>query len=492
VGAAAAGGLTPGIPVRSARGGQGCGEDRRQGGRHAAEPFWAALWLRRARAEVVNVRRPSRESVRAAVWFRPALATVGAFALASAALQVRTGADDLLWPGDVESASSTLQAIATSVITATSLTFSLVVVALQLASQQFSPRLLREFARDGVIQTVLAVLIATFVYCLTVLRSLDGMGSLPALAVLLGFLLAVASAAALVSFLSHIARALRVDTMMVAVHRDTKRVMHRGYPPLGQGAPLPDSSLPGPDGGTLLTARRSGFIEWVEIDRLVGAFARQGVFVRLRVRPGDHVTFGTPVASAWASERPLDVDAVGDALADAMGYGYERTFEQDVAFGFRQLSDIAVKALSPGINDPTTAAHAIGYAADLLRDLHCRKVGPAVFDDERGTVRLVMPDRDYRYYLDLAIGQIRRYGGREPTVLVALLGLLRDVATAVHSDEQREEVLRQVDLVVGELHADVAEVDAESVHDVARRVRQAVCGDVDGAYRDRSGETRSY
>ena len=438
------------------------------------------------------MRRPSRESVRAAVWFRPALATAGAFALASVALRIRTGADDRLWPGDVEAAAATLQAIATAVITATSLTFSLVVVALQLASQQFSPRLLREFARDSVIQTVLAVLVSTFVYCLTVLRSLDAMASLPALAVLIGFLLGVASAAALVSFLSHIARTLRVDTMMAAVHRDTKRVMHRGYPPLGEGAPKPDDSLPGPSGGTLVTARRSGFVESVELDRLVRDLAAQGAFVRLGVRPGDHVTSGTPIGSAWAEERPLDLGAVGDALADAVTYGYERTFEQDVAFGFRQLTDIAVKALSPGINDPTTAAHAIGYAADLLRDLQCREVGPAVFSDRSGAPRVVMPDRDHRYYLDLAIGQVRRYGGREPTVLVALLGLLRDVATAVHTDAQREEVLRQVDLVVGELDPGVAEVDAESVHDLARRVRQVVAGDVDAAFADRSGETRSF
>ena len=342
------------------------------------------------------------------------------------------------------------------------------------------------------IQTVLAVLVSTFVYCLTVLRSLDAMASLPALAVLIGFLLGVASAAALVSFLSHIARTLRVDTMMAAVHRDTKRVMHRGYPPLGEGAPKPDDSLPGPSGGTLVTARRSGFVESVELDRLVRDLAAQGAFVRLGVRPGDHVTSGTPIGSAWAEERPLDLGAVGDALADAVTYGYERTFEQDVAFGFRQLTDIAVKALSPGINDPTTAAHAIGYAADLLRDLQCREVGPAVFSDRSGAPRVVMPDRDHRYYLDLAIGQVRRYGGREPTVLVALLGLLRDLAAAVLTDAHREEVLRQVDLVVGELDPGVAEVDAESVHDLARRVRQVVAGDVDAAFADRSGETRSF
>jgi uncharacterized membrane protein len=439
------------------------------------------------------VQRPSRESVRAAVWFWPSLTAFGALALALVLLQVRTPIDGQLWPGDTESATALLQTVATAVITATSLTFSLVVVALQLASQQFSPRLLREFARDQVIQTVLAVLVATFVYALSVLRSIDADKPLPAVAVLVAFVLGIASAAALVSFLSHIARAIRVDTMMVAVHADTRAAMERGYPRTDEPAARPpDPGLPGPDGGTLLRAHRSGFVQSVETDRLVREMAAHGAFVRLGVRPGDHVTRGTPVASAWPVERPLDASALTAALAKTITYGYERTFEQDVAFGFRQLSDIAIKALSPGINDPTTAAHAVGYAADLLRELQGRQVGLAVFDDEGGTARVLMPDRDHRYYLDLTVAQLRRYSAREPAVLGALLAMLRDVATAVQTQEQREVVLLQVELVVGEMDPELGEVDKQFVRDLACRVRQVLDGDLAGAFSDRSGETRSF
>ena len=116
--------------------------------------------------------KPSRESLRAQVWLLPSLAVAAALVSATLLVRVRTPRDGQLWPGNAESASVTLQTIATAVVTATSLAFSLVVVALQLASQQFSPRLLREFSRDRVIQAVLAVLVATFVYALTVLRSL--------------------------------------------------------------------------------------------------------------------------------------------------------------------------------------------------------------------------------------------------------------------------------------------------------------------------------
>ena len=435
----------------------------------------------------------SRESLRAQVWLWPSLAAGIALTSATLLVRVRTPVDGQLWPGDGESASTTLQTVATAVITATSLTFSLVVVALQLASQQFSPRLLREFARDRVIQSVLAVLVATFVYALTVLRSLGtDQRPLPALAVLVGFLLGIVSAAALVSFLSHIARAIRVDTMMVTVHAETQAVMRRSYPILEEpGAPAPGQDLPGPDGGAVLVAHRSGFVQSLTVQRLVADMAKHGAFVRVAVRPGDHVTEGTPVATAWSVERAIDVEELTAALSAAISYGYERTFEQDVAFGFRQLSDIAVKALSPGINDPTTAIHALGHASDLLRDLQGRQLGPGVFDDASGAPRVLMPDRDHRYYLDLAIGQVRRYGAAEPTVLVALLVMLRDIATAVRSEKQRDEILRQVDLVTGTMQAGLDETDAESVRDVARRVRQVLDGDVGAAYADRSGETRS-
>jgi uncharacterized membrane protein len=180
-----------------------------------------------------------------------------------------------------------------------------------------------------------------------------------------------------------------------------------------------------------------------------------------------------------------------ESVDAAAHVGYECTIDQDAAFGFRQLTDIAVKAISPGINDPVTAAHAIGHMADLLTKLLGRRLGPTLHNDTDGVGRVVVPDRDLPYYLDVFCGPIRRYGRTEPTVLTALLRLLRDAATAVRDDEQRRHIADQVNLIVNELTEQANGQDTEQVTAMADRVRQSLEGDIAGAYRDRSGETRS-
>ncbi|HEX5569623.1 MAG TPA: DUF2254 family protein, partial [Streptomyces sp.] len=225
---------------------------------------------------------------------------------------------------------------------------------------------------------------------------------------------------------------------------------------------------------------------------------RHDLVVRLDVRPGDLTVVGTPIATVWArdpSAGKLDpyADGAAAAVTDALMIGYERSMEQDVAFGFRQLEDIAVRAMSPAINDPATACTAVGHLADLLVKLAGRRLGPAVHPDADGVERVIVPDRDLRYYLDLACGQLRRSAAAEPTVLVALLRMLRDLATAVRDDERyAAEVRRGADRVRDALAGTVSSADAEQVHDLHRRVLQALDGHTVRAYLDRSGETRSF
>ena len=442
--------------------------------------------------------RLSFEDVRASLWFTPSVAALLALAAALALAEVvpsqETWLGRLPWPGDYDTASTVLQVIATSTITVTSLTFSLVVVALQLASQQFSPRLLREFARDWVIQMVLSVLVATFVFSLTVLLGLRAEEPLPKIAVLLAYLLGLVSVAALLAFLGHLVRALRIDTMMVAVHGETAATMDQTYPSLEDPEPRRPDGLPDAPGGTCLPAPRSGFVKVIDADKLVALATRTDTVLDMLVRPGDHLVVGTPLGTARRPDGrtvPELAEELAEGALAAVELGYERTSEQDTALGLRQLTDIAVKALSPGINDPVTAVHAIGYSSDLLVRLHGRRLGPQVHCDERGQARVVLPDRDHQYYLDLACGQIRRYGRREPTVLAALLRMLRDVALSVRGEQQAEEVRQQVRLVLAEMADDLLPEDVARVRDVARRVEQALAGEVAEAFTDRAGETRS-
>lgn len=449
----------------------------------------------------VQRREPRFDRSSAELWRWPTAGAISAAVLALALAPIRPDRDTqwlrTLWPGDIDNASAVLQVIAAAAITTITLTFSLTVVALQLASQQFSPRLLRDFVRDRVTKAVLAVLVATFAYALVLLRTLGDDLTVPVPAMTVGALLGLASLAAVLVFITHITTLLRVDTMMRTVHEETSTVIDAAYEHRDQPAPPSPELLRLDDPPAhRVCADRSGFVSDVDVARTVEAARTHGVLVWVIARPGDHVVAGTPIADVWDRPTPrphgatADRQQLDDAVCAAVSLDYERTAHADPAFGLRQLTDIAVKALSPGINDPVTAAHAIGHNADLLVRLVHSHLGPRLHSDDDGVPRVVVGDRDLQYYLDLACGQVRRYGRREPTVLGALLRMLRDVATNTRDTAERAEIERQTALVLAEMAAELLEPDQESVRQVARQVR-AVLTDDPLAYRDRSGETRS-
>ena len=436
---------------------------------------------------------PSAEDLRSSLWFWPAVAALVGLLVGSALGSVRpvagSWAERFVWPGDRDSAIAFLQVVAGSVITVTSLTFSLVVVALQLASQQFSPRLLREFARDIATQVVLAILVTTFVVAVTVLRGMNSDDELPALGLGVVFLLSLMSISALLGFLGHITRLVRVDTMMAGVHRQARATIEQQYQPYGEEQQRPDLPPGAEEAQAVVVASKSGFLQRVDVPRLLEAAVRCDAVVVVGVRPGDQVAVGTPLARVLVEkQRRAEMDR---AVHGCLELGYERTLEQDVALGLRQLTDIAVKALSPGINDPTTAAHALSHITDLIIRLQGRRLGPLVHAGPDGEPRVHMPDRDLRYYLDLTVAPVRRYGAADPTVLVAVMRMLRDLAVAARDDEQREEIRRQAGLVAAAVPDGLAAEDAEGVLDGKRRVAQVLEGDLLAAFADRAGETRS-
>jgi len=445
-------------------------------------------------------RTGSAQTWRSTLWVWPVTAGGLAFLASLGLARVRPPEGSLLgslWPGGTSSASALLEVTATSVMTATTIIFSLTVLALQLASQQFSPRLLRRFARDRVTKRVLSILVAAFAFSITGLSGIEEGEPVPTLVVAGSLALAIASLAAILAFITHMVRVLRVDTMMLEVHDDTERAIEAFYPVPGDETVSGDELAAELDtaDGEVITASRSGFVRMTDIEGLVDAAARHDLLVRVDVRAGDEITRTSPLAYAWGGDRSprrgrLGDDAIEDVRA-AIAIGYERTIDQDTAFGFRQLEDIAVKAISPAINDPVTAAHAVGHMADLLVQVAQRRAGATVHFDDEGTARAIVPDRDLRYYLDLTCGQLRRFGSSEPSVLCALLRALRDVGVACRSDAQRDEVRRSADAVVAGMDGGLIEVDLASVRDHRERVERALDGDLAGAFIDRAGETRS-
>lgn len=338
--------------------------------------------------------------------------------------------------GGPDAGRAILEATAGSLITATSLTFSLTVVTLQLASSQFSPRLLRTFTGDRVVHATLALFLGTFAYALTVLRTVrsgdDGEEPfVPHLAVTFAFLLAIASIIGLVFFLAHLAREIRVETIMRKVHGETAATIERVFP---NRRGTPRQVLPAaPQSAAWIVAAKSGFLTGVDEERILAAAEKHHAIVRVDCHVGSSLVKGVPVAVGWVrSGEPSMNDEVQrefqDDVAAAFNCGFERTAVQDVAFGFRQLVDVAAKALSPGINDPTTAIHVLGHTSALLCDLTRRDLGERILHDGDGLVRVILHHPDFAAFLNLALDQPVLYGSSDPAVVDRVLSLLQEVA----------------------------------------------------------------
>ncbi|MGY1762435.1 DUF2254 domain-containing protein [Geodermatophilus sp. SYSU D00779] len=337
--------------------------------------------------------------------------------------------------GGPSAARDLLAAIAGSLISVTGLIFSLTVVAFQLGSSQYSPRLLQTFATDRVVQLTLAQLTATFVYALTVLRTVRTESAtegetafVPRLSITVAYVLTLGSVLAVVLFLGHLARALRVETMLRDVHEEAGATLDRELAD-DREHPSPPVRLP-PGPGIPVASPSSGFIVDLDEERLVSAAAGSDVMVLLAARIGDSVVAGTPLAHVWPRDgvREPDTAALQEALGRSVRLDFERSPTRDIAYSLRKVVDITVRALSPGINDPTTAVHSLSHASALLGDLLSRPLGPDCRTDGDGIVRLIVPQWTPDDLVDLVLEEPLHYASGQPAVLRRIAALLREVA----------------------------------------------------------------
>jgi uncharacterized membrane protein len=335
-----------------------------------------------------------------------------------------------LFRGGPEGARSVLSAIASSIMTFTGVVFSVTVLVLQLASSQFSPRVLRTFLGDRRTQAALAVFVGTFVYALLTLRSVRGASDgvtefVPSLSVWFAVVLAGASVATFVYFIHHVSQSIRAVNVLARIGDETRESLEKLFPEgLGGEPDVPDAQRPvGSPSLAVLHDGSSGVTVAVAAERIWELACAAEVTVALVPMLGDFVPHRSVLFEVWGDASRLDVDA----LAAAVAIGRERTFMQDPGFGFRGIVDIAERALSPGINDPTTAVQAIDQLHDLLRRLCTRRFPDPVRVDEQGISRVVLPRPDFDAYVRLALDEIRAYGHGSVQVVRRLRFLLEDL-----------------------------------------------------------------
>ena len=387
-----------------------------------------------------------RDSLRTQLWPVPLAATVAAMALGQVVpildRQVEDHLPDVvsgfLFGGGPEAAQAVMQTIAGSLVTVTSLTFSLTVVTLQLASSQFSPRLLRTFSRDTFVHNTLALFLATFVFALTVLRSIraetsEGAGFVPKISITVGFGLTLASVVALVFFLAHLATQIRVETMLRDVHGEANEAIDRIFPP-GENVRPADLAESKP-GATLIESAVSGFLLSIDAKAALAVAVATDTFVVVDSPPGMSLIEGVPIARAWSSDGgSLDGQRLTDlraGLKDSLSEGFERTSTWDAGFGLQQLLDVASRALSPGINDPTTAVHAIGHISALLCTLASRSTGPKLLADDQNRSRVILNFPTFEDLLNQALRQMTKYALGDPRTAERLVRMLRELSWVV-------------------------------------------------------------
>ncbi len=412
-----------------------------------------------------------REYVRSSLWFIPALCVTAAIALALSLVSVDRRIDSgwierLTFRGDAENARAFLTTISSSMITFTGLVFTITIVVLQLASQQLSPRVLRTFLRDRVSQLSLGVFVATFSYAIVVLREIRSSGTgaefVPNIAITAGFIFVLLSLGFFVAYIHHISQSIRIGSITEAIAAETTAAIAQLYEDDVAAVPRPERApLPEGEPTQVVRSHRRGIVAAVDRAALVDTAQQCDAVIEVVPGVGDFVPRGGRLLRVFGNAVPEDEVRRHVALSK------ERTMEQDPAFGFRQLVDIAQKALSPGINDPTTAVQAVDSMHDLLRDLATRPFPTGQSFDDEGNLRLVYPVTTWKTYVALACDELRHYGSASLQVMRRMRAMLQDLRSIAPEDrcEPLDRQLKLLDAVVQRTWADAEDRRASVVAD---------------------------
>ncbi len=413
--------------------------------------------------------------VTASFWFIPSGVAVTAIAasfgmIALDELLAKATLQKLGWiySGGPESSISVLSAIASSTVTVAGVVFSITVVALTLASSQFGPRLLGNFMRDRTNQAVLGIFIATFLYCLLVLRSIRREEPfVPHLAITLGIILALLSFFYVIYFIHHVASSIQADNIIAMVERDLERITDDLYPEdIGHGPATGNEEarhreLSETFGKVASTG--TGYVQAVDADSIMAIARERDIVVQLEFRPGDFMTQSADLARVWPADAASE-DLAGD-LNGQFILGRQRTPVQDIEMCINQLVEIAIRALSPGINDTFTAIVCIDRLGAALCRLAGRTIPSPYRYDQDGHLRIIAYPTSFPGAVDAAFNLIRQ--NANIPVMIRLLETINTIAGRTRNPEDRQALLRQARMVLWT--AEHREMPPDDLRDIRER-----------------------
>lgn len=387
-----------------------------------------------------------------------------------------------LWGGEVESTRGVLTVLAGSIITVASVTYSITITAITLASAQYGPRLLRSFMKDRANQVVLGSFVATFLYCVLVLRTVQELPQgpfIPHLSVAMALVLAVVNLGLLIFFIHHASNSIRVEQLVASVADELFDSIEEIYPEeLGTGAaraePEQDKHLT-PEGfaeeGCEVVSAQDGYIQAIETDELMKQAVENDQVLWLRRRPGEFVARGTILLMV----NPPGTPEQRQELRDTFVIGLNRTPIQDPEFCVNQLVEVAVRALSPGINDPFTAMSCLSWLGAGLIRLAGRKIPSDFRKDARGKIRIIARGTTFPGMADAAFHQVRQYGAKSVAVCIYLLETLANIAGNIRREEDRESLLKHAGLILEDARKTIGNPsDLEAIEARGRELKKAL------------------
>ena len=423
-----------------------------------------------------------RDELRTNLWLVPTLEVLGANALfvATGALDHAAYRGDIHFPswvisGSADAARVILATIAGAVITVVGIVFSITIVALTLASTQFGPRMLRNFIRDRGTQVTLGTFVASFVYCILVLVSI-GLGDhgdyVPHFSITMTFQLVLIDSAILIYFIHHIATQIQLPQVIASIAKDLAKAVELQSADFGNASAVSPADAQSLEElmstietfGAVIRTPKSGYLQFIRHSRLVRVAAEVDAVLRLPYRPGHFLVEGREVASVWPPEA---ADHIARYLENAQVTGPHRTLTQDVAFGVDQLVEIAVRALSPAVNDPFTAMTCVDWLGDCLCKIARVWAPSQVHRDRNGAIRLISDQVSFERLVQRAFEKIRQASVGNPAVMIRQLEALTTIMEQTTDTKQARALMSQAAMIMG---ANMESVPEESDRaDVQRR-----------------------
>jgi uncharacterized membrane protein len=428
-----------------------------------------------------------REALRTNLWFVPAVEIAAAVALFlvthrldRAAYEGHIALPSWVISGSADAARQILTALAAAVITVVGVVFSIMIVTLTLASTQFGPRMLRNFIRDRATQLTLGTFVASFVYAMLALVSI-GPGAhgdfVPHVSITATLALVVADIGMLIFFIHHIATSIQLPHVIAAIAGDLRRALetegaagdHDG--PAAKGPSVSELERRMAEGGGVVPAPTSGYLQYVNHATLVRIATEAGAVIHLHHRPGHFIVAGHPMATVWPAHAAPEIER---GLRSAHAIGPTRTLSQDVAFAVDQLVEIAIRALSPAVNDTFTALTCVDWLGDSLCRVPRDWSPSRVHRDAQGYIRVTTVHVSYARLVQRAFEKIRQAARGMPAVLIRQLDALTVVMQHASTEPQRHVLLQQGAMILRAAEESVPEAaDRADVERAHRRLLEA-------------------